>query len=103
MNGRYFTVGTSTNPVMQVLYLLVGGVLLIGAVLIGSVILAVVLGFALIFGIVIWLRIWWLRRKMQKSGRSGAGKRPNETSSGNVIEVEYTVVDERKPRDGERD
>jgi hypothetical protein len=98
MNGRYFTVGTSTNPVMQVLYLLVGGILLIGALLIGSVILAVVLGFALIFGVAIWLRIWWFRRKLGKTpGRRGHRR----DADGEVIEVEYTVVDERKPRERE--
>lgn len=97
MNGRYFAVGTSTNPVMQALYLLVGGVLLIGALIMGAVILAVVVGLALIFGIVVWLRIWWLRRKLGKAAR----RQGKSGTSGEVIEVEYTVVDERKPRERE--
>lgn len=104
MHGRYFTLGTSTNPVVQMLYLLLGGVLLIGAVLMGAVILAFVFGLALVFGVVVWLRVWWLRRKMRKARSGGSGRGTGSAaSSGSVIEVEYTVVDERKPGDRERE
>jgi len=110
MNGRYqgpgggfrglgFTPGTPQNPFVQVLYFLVGGLLLIGAVLMGAVILAFVFGFVLIFGIVFWIRLWWLRRKFERSGDDGGqGQGPR---SGKTIEVEYTVVEEREPRDSE--
>jgi len=105
MSGRIFIAGPSTNPLMQVVYLLLGGLVLIGALLMGAVILAFVLGFALIFGIVIWVRVWWLRRKMMRAGGAQAspGNQSTHSESGRVIEVEYTVVDERNPGDDRRE
>jgi uncharacterized iron-regulated membrane protein len=105
MSGRIFITGPSTNPLMQVVYLLLGGLVLIGALLMGAVILAFVLGFALIFGIVIWVRVWWLRRKMLRARDAQAppGSQSTHSESGRVIEVEYTVVDERNPGDDRRE
>ena len=100
MNGRRFNLQT-TNPFMQIGYLLVGGVLLIGALFMGALLLAFVLGFALVFGVVFWVRLWWLRRKMLKQA-AHAGGRP-EAGSGDIIEVEYRVVDERDPDRPSRD
>lgn len=98
MNGRVFSQGAPGNPFLQLLYLLLGGLLLIGAVLMGAVILAVALGFLLVFGAVFWLRVWWLRRKMMRAGRAGGTRsaQPGRTS-GRVIEVEYSVVEEKTP------
>ena len=102
MNGRMFTVGTPTNPFLQALHLLLGGLVVIGAVLMGAVILAIALGFIFIFGAVFWIRLWWLRRKMLRAGlQSGSGSEPLRPGSGRVIEVEYTVVDQDAPRDRE--
>ena len=98
MPPRLYTIRTSNNPIIQVLYFLIGGVLLIGAVIIGGVILAFVFGFAVILGIVIYLRVWWLKRKFAKSGRA-SGTGPRNSSTEEVIEVEYTVVEERDDRD----
>lgn len=96
MNGRNFTVGVPSNPLLQIVYFIVGGIILIGALLMGAVILSLVFGLALIAGIVVWIRVWWLRRKILKAGGEGAAAAGQEPgSSGRVIEVEYTVVDER--------
>jgi hypothetical protein len=99
MNGRIFMLKGPTNPLLQLVYFVVGGIVLIGAVLMGAVILAFVFGFALVAGLVIWIRLWFLRRAMAKraGGASGApgGRPPGQT--GDFIEVEYTVVDERDP------
>jgi hypothetical protein len=89
--------GMPQNPFLQVVYFLVGGLLVIGAVLMGAVILAFVLGLVLIFGIVFWIRLWWLRRKLR---RAGFGEQPGPgAQTGKTIEVEYTVVEERESRD----
>ena len=94
MNGRLYALGTSGNPVVQVLSLLVFGVALIGAVLMGAVILSFVFGLAVIAAVVFSVRLWWLRRKVQRQHR-GSGTYGAETD-GRLIEAEYTVVRERE-------
>ena len=76
MQGRFFTFERPTNPLLQALYLLAGGVLLVGALVMGAVIVAVGLSFALVIGLVVWIRLWWLNRKMGRAGPRGAGARP---------------------------
>ena len=87
-----------TNPLLQAVYLVVGALLLIGALVMGAVILAFVLGFVLVFGVVFWIRLWWLRRKLMR-GSGAANRRVDRAQEGDLIEVEYTVVEERDPRD----
>jgi hypothetical protein len=93
MNGRPSSWGTSGNPLLQALSLLVFGLLLIGAVVMGAVILAVVLGLAVIGALAFYARFWWLSRKM----RGSAPARGGESAAGKLIEAEYTVVEERDP------
>jgi len=102
MNQRIYLSRPPSNPILQFIYFLVGGLVLIGAVLMGAVILAFVLGAALIVGIVVWIRVWWLQRKMRRSGaatdRNPAGPR-RDSGDSEIIEVEYTVIEERDARD----
>jgi uncharacterized iron-regulated membrane protein len=98
MPPRIYTVRPPTNPLLQALYFLVGVVILIGALFMSAVILVVVLGLAVILGIVIYIRVWWLKRKLARSrGNSAAG--PSTRSESEVIEVEYTVINERDEKD----
>jgi small-conductance mechanosensitive channel len=101
MSPRGFTLGTSSNPFLQAVYFVVGGIVLIGALLMGAIVLAFVFALALIVGIVVWIRVWWLRRKILK-GAAGGGRAGQRAGSGEIIEVEYTVIDER-PREPGRD
>jgi hypothetical protein len=98
MPPRMYTFKPPTNPILQILYFLVGCVLLIGAFLLGTVILAFVFGFAIILGVIVYVRVWWLKRKFARSGRNPAAEQSPSNDS-EVIEVEYTVVDERDERD----
>ena len=92
MPPRGYTFNAPSNPLLQVVYFVVGGIVLIGAVLMGAVILAIALGMAIILGLVIYVRLWWLRRKLARSGRGDIG-------GSDTLEVEYTVIDERDDRD----
>lgn len=104
MNGRVFNLNAPGNPFLQAVYVLVGGLLLIGAVLMGAVILVAALGFLLLFGAIFWLRVWWLRRKMARSKRTdGTSSGHPGPGSGRVIEVEYTVVEEKTPSNDRED
>jgi Flp pilus assembly protein TadB len=91
MAPRSYTFNTPTNPLLQVVYFIVGSIVLIGAVLMGAVILAIALGVAIILGIVIYVRVWWLQRKLRRS-------RGTSAEDAEVLEVEYSVVDERDDR-----
>src|SRR5262245_34826770 len=95
MTGRPSWVGASGNPLLQAASLLVFGLLLIGAVLMGAVIFAIVLVFAAVGAVAFYAQIWWLRRKAAQSPRPSRSVPPG----GNLIEAEYTVVEQRDPSD----
>ena len=81
------------NPLLQFIALVVAVIVAVGAVFLGAILLSLFLGFALIAGIVLYVRLWWLRRSLGK--RAGDGS----PQSGDFVEVEYTVVNERPPSD----
>jgi len=99
MAPRFVFAAPPANPLLQIVYLIIGAILVIAALVMGAAILAFVFGIALVFGIVLWIRIWWLQRKFRKSG----GQRPQggpAASPGQGVEltqVEYHVVRERSP------
>jgi len=94
MPQRIYTIGTPVNPILQFIYFLLGAVLLIGAILMGAVILAIALAGAVIIGVIVWIRIWWFKRKLPPQAKNAAA---NKEASGaaDVLEVEYTVIEER--------
>jgi hypothetical protein len=102
---RHFSFGGSRHPLLQLLSLVVFGVLLIGAVIMGAVVLAVLLGIGVVAAIALWIRLWWLRRKLgQQQGPPGPDGLPSgPAEDGRLIEGEYVVVDkpdeqaERRP------
>lgn len=100
MRNRSFNLNAPTNPFLQAVYFIVGGVALIGAILMGAVILSVALGLAIIFGLVVFVRVWWLKRQIRRRMQQGGQKQEqNGPQDPNIIEVEYTVVDERDERE----
>ncbi len=96
MNGRQFTFQTSSNPLVQVLSVLVFGVLLVGALIMGVVVLAALVGFGIIAAAVFYARLWWLKRKLRGRVPPGAGTQPpgSTARSARLIEAEYEVIDD---------
>jgi hypothetical protein len=92
MPPRAFTLRAPSHPLLQAVYVAVGGIVLIGALLMGAVILAVALGIGLIIGVIAIGRSWWIGRK---PGRTS----PRRPVAGTLLEAEYTVIDERDERD----
>jgi hypothetical protein len=80
---------------------LVGLAVLVGSFMLGLVALAAAVSVGLIAGLVLWLRVAWIRRQLRKQGfglpggQGGpdAGHRPAESD---VIDAEYTVVSKRR-------
>jgi hypothetical protein len=85
------------NPVARVFAVLIGLLLMAGAFMLGLVALAIFAGFALLLGVVIWIRTWRLRRQLRRQG-SPAQAAPGQQAGpakGQVIDAEYTVVEKR--------
>lgn len=91
MNGRYLPFGSSSNPLAQIVSMLVLGVVLVGAVIMGAFVLMAVVGFAAIAFLAFSLRVWWLRRKHGRGGRHGGGA--GRGTSIRYIEGEFEVVE----------
>ena len=106
----------SRNPLLQLASLVVGAFVAVGAILLGAVVLAFILGFAVIAGLLFYIRLWWLRRRFRRHGpdprgpgghrgpgRPGGRRGPGGGgSTGEIVDVEYTVVEERTVRDRDR-
>jgi hypothetical protein len=101
MNQSAYKIRVSDNPLIQFAGLIVGGLAAIAAVLLGAVLLSLLLGLALLGGAVLFARLWWLRRRMGKTARMRP--RPGGSGAGDIVEVEYTVVEERAMRDDRGD
>jgi hypothetical protein len=94
MNGRSFSFGTSGNPLVQAVWLLVFVVVLVGVVIMGAVVLMAIVGLAVIAFLVFKVRAWWLGRR---GGPSGGGPGPGGPARDTrYIEAEYEVI-ERDP------
>ena len=97
MRPRVYNFSPPSNPILQVLYFLIGGILLIGAVIAGALVLAFAVGIAVIVGIFVYARVWWLSRKFGSA--TAQPQRTTTTDDSEILEVEYTVVEERDERD----
>lgn len=80
----------SENPLVQLAGLVLGALFAVGAVLVGAVVLSFFIGFAVLAGLFVFIRLWWLRRRMERAARPASRNGP-----GDIVEVEYTVVKER--------
>jgi hypothetical protein len=92
MNGRSFSFGNSSNPLVQALWLLVFAVLLVGAVIMGVFVLMAIVGLAVIAFLAFKVRAWWLKRR--GGGPSGGGAGPGGPARDiRYIEAEYEVIE----------
>jgi hypothetical protein len=81
------------NPLVQVLSVAAFGLALVGAVLIGAVVLVFLLGFAVLAAAIFAVRAWWLGRTLGRA--APAAQEAPDPAQGQLIEAEYTVVEER--------
>lgn len=66
----------------------VGLAALVVSLFVGAVVIAVLVGFVLIVGAALALRVWWVKRQMQRHAREHGD-----------LEAEYTVIAEERRRD----
>jgi len=75
---------------VQLLTLIAGAAVFVLSVLIGGIVLAGLVGFILLMLVVIYVRVWWLQRKVAGAARSGgSGARRSEE----IVDAEYRVID----------
>ncbi len=89
MSQRAHNLQYSTNPLVQIAAIVVAALVVVGAVLLGAVVLSFFIGFAILVWLVLTIRLWWLRRRMRR------GETSDGTQRGEIVGVEYTVVEER--------
>ena len=74
------------NPFTELLSFAAAAIVTVVAFLFGAVLLAVIVGLIALGALAFSLRLWWLRRKLQRARQSD----PNHPQ---IIEAEYTVVE----------
>ena len=89
MGGMSYLSSTE-NPILQAVGLIVGILVTVGAILIGAVVLSLGIGLVVLVGLVMFVRIRWLKYRMKQTGTSA-----DDIPSGEITGVEYTVVKER--------
>jgi len=97
----YYISPPPQNPLNRIIASIVAVFALVGAVMIGMVALLVVAGVGLIAGLVIWLRVIWIKRRLNKSGVGMGAKVENSRESGHVIDAEYTVISDPQDQQDE--
>lgn len=88
----YYISPPPQSPLSRLIAAVVAVFALIVSFMIGMAALLVVGGIVIVAGIAIWLRVAWIKRRLQKSGVDLGANRAAGEKSGNVIDAEYTVV-----------
>lgn len=85
MNRQFRTLRFDSRPqglLAQIVAVIVGVLVLGVAIVVGGILLSVILGLGLIAAVLLYCRVWWLRRK----GGS------HQQAKDQVIETDYIVV-----------
>jgi hypothetical protein len=97
----YYISPPPQNPITRILTAIIAVFVLAGAFMVGMAALLVVAGVGLIAGIVIWIRVAWIKRQLQKNGVDLGMDNNARPSSGHVIDAEYTVISEQQDQKNE--
>jgi len=87
----YYISPPPQSPLARAIAAIIAVLALAGAFMVSVVALLVVAGVGLIAGLVIWLRLAWIKRRLHKGGSNTA----TPDIAGQVIDAEYTVISER--------
>ena len=88
----YYISPPPQSPLTRIIAAIIAVFVLIGPLMLGMVALLVVAGVGLIAGLALWLRVAWIKRRLQKSGVDFVRSPQTQRQSGDVIDAEYTVV-----------
>jgi len=83
--------------ISKIVAAIIGLIVLIATFVLGAVVLTTFFGFVVVAGIVIYARIWWLKRKYAAGDSSAAGSNTHAgakpASDDVVLDAEYTVIE----------
>ena len=88
----YYISPPPQGPLTRIFAAIIAVFVLVGSLMLGMVALLVVAGVGLIAGLILWLRVAWIKRRLQKSGVDFSANPQTQRQSGDVIDAEYTVV-----------
>ena len=88
----YYISPPPQSPLTRIFATIIAVFALVGSLMLGMVALLVVAGVGLIAGLALWLRVAWIKRRLQKSGVDFNADPQTQRQSGDVIDAEYTVV-----------
>jgi len=88
----YYISPPPQNPLSRIIAGIIAVFALIGTLVIGFAAFLVIAGIALVAGIAIWLRVAWIKRRLQKNGIDSGTRTDASNNSGQVIDAEYTVI-----------
>ena len=95
-NAEYLTGPLKTmNPVMQAILALVGLGLMGALFFLGLMFFTVFAAIAVVAGSIIWLRIWWIRRKATKAGQPDPFAMPAKRND--YVDADFVVIERKTP------
>jgi hypothetical protein len=97
----YYISPPPQTPLTRFITAIIAVFVLVGTFMIGVAALLVVAVLGLIAAIGIWLRVAWIKRRLQKSGVNVDINTNIPPASGHVIDAEYTVISGQQDHDDE--
>lgn len=88
----YYISPPPQGPLTRIVTAIVAAFVLLGAFTIGIAALLIVLGVGLIAGLLIWIRVAWIKRRLRNNGVDLGMKTDAPAESGHIIDAEYTVI-----------
>lgn len=85
-----------TNPVAQVLAVILGLLLFTAALFVGAFVFLTLLGVAVIGGTILSIRLWWLRHQLHRHGEHQQNHYRHRSRQGLTIEGEVVKKQERR-------
>lgn len=93
---RQFPAG---NPLANALVIIVGVLVIAVSLLLGVVAFVALLAAAIVMGVVIGVRVWWLNRKSGGGRKIHVNHSRESAATGEIIEGEFHVIARDKERD----
>lgn len=94
----YYISPPPQGPLTRIITAIIAAFVLVGAFTIGIAALLIVVGVGLIAGLIIWVRVAWIKRQLRKSGVDLNMKQEAPRDSGHVIDAEYTVISDPREK-----
>ena len=80
------------NPFANILVVIAGALVIGASIVLGFFAFIALSGIVLVTAAVVGVRVWWLKRKIQRQGAPMDAAARKQTSTAGVIEGEYRVV-----------